>query len=75
MRTVRQDARRFLSAPAARHGTGVDGLLLELVAELRIDLPQLGTRKLLHLLAPGLGDCAPQVGCDYLRGTVPQARG
>ena len=44
----------------------LDGLVLALVADLREDLPRLGTRKLHFLLLPQLGEYAPQVGRDYL---------
>lgn len=44
----------------------LDGLVLALVADIRTDLPRLGTRKLHYLLVPRLGDYAPRVGRDYL---------
>ena len=44
----------------------LDGLVLALVADIRTDLPRLGTRKLQYLLLPRLGDYAPRVGRDYL---------
>ncbi len=44
----------------------LDGLVLALVADLREDLPRLGTRKLYFLLLPRLGEYAPRVGRDYL---------
>ena len=39
----------------------LDGLVLVQVADLREDLPRLGTRKLHFLLLPRLGEYAPQV--------------
>lgn len=44
----------------------LDGLVLALVANIRADLPRLGTRKLHHLLIPCLAEYAPRVGRDYL---------
>jgi transposase InsO family protein len=44
----------------------LDGLVLALVADIRGDLPCLGTRKLHFLLLPRLGEHATQVGRDYL---------
>ena len=52
-----------------RRATGralLDGLVLALVADIRHELPRLGTRKLHFLLAARLGEHAPQVGRDYL---------
>ncbi len=40
--------------------------MLALVADIRADLPRLGTRKLPHLLVPRLAEYAPRVGRDYL---------
>ena len=44
----------------------LDGLVLDLVAGIRIQLPQLGTRKLYALLQPHLGEHTARVGRDYL---------
>lgn len=44
----------------------LDGLVLALVADIRQDLPRVGTRKLLHVLHPQLGEHAARVGRDYL---------
>ncbi len=44
----------------------LDDLVLALVADIRTDLPRLGTRKLHFLLVPRLGEYASQVGRDYL---------
>ncbi|MGI4864387.1 MAG: IS3 family transposase [Janthinobacterium lividum] len=44
----------------------LDGLVLELVAVIRQELPRVGTRKLYHLLPPQLGEYAGRVGRDYL---------
>jgi putative transposase len=44
----------------------LDGLVLDLLAGLRLQLPQLGTRKLHLLLQPHLGEHAGRVGRDYL---------
>ncbi|HEX8426128.1 IS3 family transposase [Hymenobacter sp.] len=44
----------------------LDGLVLELVAGFRKEMPRVGTRKLHFLLQPHLGEHAPQVGRDYL---------
>ena len=44
----------------------LDGLVLELVAGFRHELPRVGTRKLHFLLQPHLGAYAPRVGRDYL---------
>lgn len=44
----------------------LDGLVLALVADIRRELPRLGTRKLYFLLLPRLGEHAPRVGRDYL---------
>lgn len=44
----------------------LDGLVLALVADIREDLPRLGTRKLHYLLVPRLGEYAPRVVRDYL---------
>ena len=52
-----------------RRATGqalLDGLVLDLVADIRQDLPRLGTRKLHFLLADRLGEHAGPVGRDYL---------
>jgi len=44
----------------------LEGLVLDLVAGIRTQLPQLGTRKLHALLQPQLGEHAAHVGRDYL---------
>ena len=44
----------------------LEGLVLDLVADIREDLPRLGTRKLHFLLADRLGEHAGRVGRDYL---------
>ena len=52
-----------------RRATGqavLEGLVLDLVANIREDLPWLGTRKLHFLLADRLGEHAGRVGRDYL---------
>lgn len=52
-----------------RRATGqalLAGLVLELVADIRQELPRLGTRKLHFLLAERLGEHAGGVGRDYL---------
>ena len=52
-----------------RRATGqavLEGLVLDLVADIREDLPRLGTRKLHFLLADRLGEHAGRVGRDYL---------
>ena len=52
-----------------RRATGqavLEGLVLDLVADIREDLPRLGTRKLHFLLADHLGEHAGRVGRDYL---------
>ena len=40
--------------------------MLALVADIRQDLPRVGTRKLLHILHPQLGEHAARVERDYL---------
>ena len=54
------DHQRRATAQALR-----DGLVLALVADIRTDLPRLGTRKRPHLLLPRRGEYAPRVGRDY----------
>ena len=52
-----------------RHSTAqalLEGLVLDLVAGIHTQLPQLGTRKLHRLLQPQLGEHAARVGRDYL---------
>ena len=52
-----------------RRATGqavLEGLVLDLVADIREELPRLGTRKLRFLLADRLGEHAGRVGRDYL---------
>ena len=44
----------------------LDGLVLELVAGFRNEMPRVGTRKLHFLLQFHLGEHAPRVGRDYL---------
>lgn len=45
-------------------------IILQLVDEIRTSLPRLGTRKMLHLLAPGLASHGIDVGRDYLFGLL-----
>ncbi len=60
-RNAYYDHRRRATTPGL-----LDGLVLALMDDLRADLPRLGTRKLLLLLGPRLGEHAARVGRDYL---------
>jgi putative transposase len=50
----------------SRNDTLKEDVILQLVAEIRISLPRLGTRKLLHLLGPKLQSHGIGAGRDYL---------
>jgi transposase InsO family protein len=50
----------------ARHDSLKEDIILQLVQEIRSSLPRLGTRKMMHMLVPGLKSHGISVGRDYL---------